>query len=268
MARPIPLTALGRGLALLTVAGGSVAAAWLAGIDPSQLRPVLESGEVRSEAGARRLIVYRLDRQRPTVFRFTQPVLQARVIVHPVLGPGPARPGEGWTYGFKAELLGIDGEVMATREIYSRAILLAADGAPLGPRRYFRDSEAQVAMGDEVRIAGNEPFASLRLTTLTADPAVRLLDVRVSERRPLITSAAETAFYRYSPDDQARLAAANAFPPVMLTQGERTSIAVNQWRPVGPLGIDGRDHEMGVLYEEMEPATAGDEPATQEDEVG
>ena len=268
MTKPLSLTAVGRGFAVLALIAGSAGALYLSGIDPRRIaiphvRPGNEAAPI-----ARRLIVYRLDPVRVTEFRFTQPVMQTRIVVHPVLGNDPVRPGQTWLYGFKAELLDSAGGVVATRTVHARATLLAADGTPIGPRRYFRNDAARLAAGDEIRLAEQVPFASLRLTALPSDPGITQLDVRVSERRPLITSAAQSAFFRFSPEDQARLSAPNAFPPQLLTEAERTNIAISQWRPVGPLGIDGRDHVMGVLYEDAASAEAGDDSASDGDEVG
>lgn len=250
MGRPISLTAIGRATMLVAALGLSAGAAWLFGVDPARLRLAQAAQGEAANAIARRLIVYRLQDRKTTEFRFTQPVTIARVVMHPVLFPGTASAGLGWTYSIRAELLDESGTVLATREISSRALLFDAAGRMIGPRRFYQRSNDQVALGDEVRIALERPFAALRLAVVRADQGVRYIDARVSERRPLIASAAESAFHRYSAADQARLAAANAFPPALLTPEEATSIAINQWRPVGPVGIEGRDHVMAVLYEE------------------
>jgi hypothetical protein len=215
----------------------------------------------------RRLIIYRLDPARPTVFRFSQPVSQARIISNPVIQAGKVAPGKGWSYAYKAELLGAAGQVVETRLVNAHAILFEHDGKRRGAFRFFRGSSDHVALGDEVRIASQQPFFALRLTRASADRDVVAVDVRVSERRPLIAIAAESAFVRFSPDDRERLAAANAFPPALLTREERINLALNQWRPVGPVGVEGRDYVTAVLYE-AEQAAEDDEPALGDEEEG
>lgn len=208
---------------------------------------------------ARRLVVYRLDTARQTTFRFTQPVRQTRLITHPILAAASAGKGESWAYAVLAELIDGSGQVMARREIYARTALLEADGRRRGPYRFYRGSTEQIAPSDEVRLASEQPFHAIRLTSMDLARDLVAIDVRVSERRPLLTSAADSAFLRYSTDDKLRLASPNAFPPELLTAAERSNIAINQWRPVGPVGIDGRDYRMRVIYEEKGDADDSDE---------
>ena len=137
--------------------------------------------------------------------------------------------------------------------------LLERDGSRRRPLRVYRGSDEIVAPSDEARVTHSRPFAAVRLVSGSGDPDIVAIDVRVSERRPLIESVAATAFHRFSQDDKARLSLPNAFPPALLTAAERSNIAINQWRPVGPTGIDGRDYRMRVLYEEEGGSGAGDE---------
>lgn len=252
----------------LSLAGRALAAALLAGLVVAANQFGWDSGRLgRGEANlsveratfARRLIVYRLDPARQTTFRFTNPVRLARIIPHPILAAGSAGKGESWTYAVRVELLDGQGGVMARREIHSRTTLLGSDGERRGPRRYYRDSNELIALSDEVRIASTRPFAAIRLTSAGLGHDLVAIDVRLSERRPLLTSSADSAFLRYSLDDKTRLASPNAFPPELLTAAERSNIAINQWRPVGPTGIDGRDYLMRVLYEEKAAPDDSDE---------
>jgi hypothetical protein len=249
-------------IALSLVGRTLAAAALLAGLGMagSQLGWSLDrlgrTAAGQGKAGAtisRRLIVYRLDSVRQTTFRFTQLVNQTRVITHPILAAGTADKGESHDYAIRAELLDGQGRVIEMRVIHSHTALLRPDGSRRGPYRFYRGSTEVVSLSDEVRIASARPFAAIRLTAAERAPDLIAIDVRVSERRPLLTSTAATAFRRYSPDDKARLSSPNAFPPELLTAAEQSNIAINQWRPVGPTGIDGRDYRMRVLYEE-EPA--------------
>ncbi len=199
---------------------------------------------------ARRVITYRLDPVRPTLFRFSQPVTATRILTQPILAPDSAKPGKAWTYSVRVELLDEQGKVIAIHLVHSRSILLERSGKRRGPLQYYRGSNDQVALTDEVRIGANRPIIAIRVVAGQVDPDVIAIDIRVGERRPLTSAAADSAFARFNPEDRARLAAANAFPAELLTREERSAIAVNQWRPIGPVGIDGRDYRMMVLYEE------------------
>jgi hypothetical protein len=248
----ISLGALGRWLVGLLLAGSGFLIAQQAGLGTETFERLTKAQGGEASQIARRVIAYRLDPVRPTLFRFSQPVTSTRIITQPTLSPGSASPGEGWTYSIKVELLDERGSVIETQDIYSRSVLFASSGKRRGPTRYYRGTDELVAPADEVRVASSRPFAAIRVLAGTADSDVVAIDVRVGERRPLNASAAESAFARFSQEDRARLAAANAFPPELLTREERTEIAINQWRPIGPVGIDGRDYRMMVLYEEAE----------------
>lgn len=248
----ISLGALGRWLVGLLLAGGSLMIAQQAGLGADTFQRLIKAEGGEANRIARRVIAYRLDPVRPTLFRFSQPVSSTRIITQPILKSGSASPGEGWNYSIKVELLDERGTVIETQDIYSRSVLFESSGKRRGPVRYYRGEEGLVAPADEVRIATSRPFAAVRILTGPADADVIAIDVRVGERRPLNASAAESAFARFSPEERVRMGAANAFPPELLTREERTAIAINQWRPIGPVGIDGRDYQMMVLYEEAD----------------
>jgi hypothetical protein len=248
----LSLNALGLGLLVLALAGLAALPAWR--LAPQVLALVSQdraSGPGRQPI-ARRLITYRLDPLRPTVFRFSQPIAELRMITQPVLSKAAVQPGKHWTYGVRAALLDASGGVIETVTIHARSTILEPDGTRRGPPRYYRGVADMVATGDEFHVRGARPVAAIRVLAGSADPGVVAIDLRVSEQRPLIDSAANSAFARYSPVDRERLAAASAFPPELLTRTERMAIARNQWRPVGPVGIEGRDYVSQVLYEEEE----------------
>lgn len=248
----LSLNALGRGLLVMALAGLAALLAWR--LAPQVLALVSRDGA--SGPGrqpiARRLITYRLDPLRPTVFRFSQPLAELRMITQPVLSPAAVQPGKHWIYGVRVDLLDASGSMIETVTIHARSTILEPDGARRGPERYYRGATDLVASGDEFHVGGSRPVAAIRVLAGKADPGVVAIDLRVSEQRPLIDSAAESAFARASPVERERLAAANAFPPELLTRAERMAIARNQWRPVGPVGIEGRDYVSQVLYEEEE----------------
>jgi hypothetical protein len=260
------LSALGRGLVLLGLAGIGVGGAIQAGFD--NFRGPAKVGGFNPDAIARRVIVYRLDPRRATLFQFSQPIARTRIIGQPILKPDSAEPGEGWLYAYHVELLDSAGKVIDRYTIHARAALIRPDGSRRKPYRYFRDSDNLVALSDEAVIGAHRPIAAIRMLAGEADPDVVAIDVRVAEQRPLLDATAEPAFLRLSPDDRRRLAAPSAFPPELLTREERENLARNQWRPVGPVGIDGRDYRMSVLYTEEEDGLDNDETRGSQSEAG
>jgi hypothetical protein len=106
-----------------------------------------------------------------------------------------------------------------------------------------------VAGMDDVVIAAPSPVVRAEWRLVAADSKIIGVDIRVYERQPLLASNAVTSFHRRSAEEQAKLAEANAFSPDMLTNDEITNITSNMWRPLGPVGIAGRDYRPMVLYE-------------------
>lgn len=259
------LRTLGRIAAFVLVMAVLALGAFAFGVRPDMLRRELAGAADRQVPIARRIIVYRLEADRPVLFRFSQPLTQARIVTVPTVGPGQASPGESWTYAFSIELLDEAGAVLETRQAFARAGMFERDGQRIGAYWFFRNRDDLPATGDEVRIGSERPFAAIRLRATVADSEVLAISVRVSERRPLLAMAADSAFARFSPADRRRLALANAFPPELLTAEERRNIAINQWKPVGPVGIEGRDYRMDVLYEEVESAAAAARPKDRAD---
>jgi hypothetical protein len=250
---PVSLTGLARVLALALILALLAMAAFAFRSDISALFGHASGQGGDSARIARRLIVYRLDPARPTVFRFTQPVRLTRILTSPVVDRHTAVRGQEWVYGLRAQLLAGDGRIIATHDVYSRSGLIGANGERIGSVRFFRGSADQVGSADEMRIASPEPVAAVALYAGLSQPRVRAIDVRVYERRFVSPGAAITGFSRLSPDDRARLARANAFPSDMLSAQERANIAINQWKPIGPAGIEGRDYRMLVQYESETP---------------
>lgn len=255
----ISLSLAGRTLAAAALLAGLAATASQLGWSLDQFGKGAIAPELEVTSFERRMLAFRLDPAEPTMFRFSKPVGQARLIMHPIIAPDAAARAEGKTYSVLAELLDADGKVLARHEIFSRTTLYERNGRRRQPIRIYRGSTEIVAPSDEARLASSQPFAAIRLVSGRVDQGIVAIDIRVSERRPLIASVAAGAFLRYSAADQVRLAEPNAFPPELLTAAERSNIAINQWRPVGPSGIDGRDYRMRVLYEEEGESNAGDE---------
>lgn len=255
-------------LRLLILAGILIVLALTAGRRMIPLLLTSQPQKIDELSIARRVISYRLDPNRYTVFRFSQPVKQVRLITVPIIAPGQALPGQGWTYGIRADLLDASGKVVATRPLYTFSFLFGKDGHHRGPWQYYRGRNELVGLSNEVRLTAAEPFSAVRLLTGTTDRGVINVDARVYERRPLIASAAQSAFVRLSPGERKRLSRSNSFPSEMLTDDERVNIAINQWRPVGPAGIDGRDYNMGVLYETEDEVTGGSGDTTRKEPGG
>jgi hypothetical protein len=249
MKRGISLTALGQLVALALVTGPL---AWGTAIFAPQLADYFLTAKATTGYDlrvSRRLITYRLIPQKPVSFAFSKPVTLFRILSCAALAPGMGEKEGGWVYGYRVEMLDLSGRTIGTHDVHSRTVIRDRLSLEEERVRFYRGAKASITLDDNALISSKTPVASVRISLLPSDPGIVGIDARVYERRPFIGKNALAAFRRRSPDEQAELASSNAFPLELLTELEMMNIARNQWRPVGPLGIEGRDYRMLIMYE-------------------
>ncbi|WP_324828944.1 hypothetical protein [Qipengyuania zhejiangensis] len=245
------LTFLGRGLVFLVLAALAGLGGWTYG---APLARYMVAAQVSTTQDARvtgRALVYRLEAGRPLDFVFSQPVDLMKILAQPALVAAPdGTPAPAETeYGLRFRIFDIDGVEIGTYEQHlhsSDANAMLDDGSY---RRFYRNRAERIGAQDQILIEDNVDVGRVEVSLIEADPSIAGIDIRVYERRPAAASEARSIFLRRSSEEQGALAAANAFPPDMLTEDEIRHIAVNLWRPVGPVGIDGHDYDALVVYE-------------------
>lgn len=196
-----------------------------------------------------RALVYRLEGDWSTTFAFSQPAEQLKIIVQPSIRPELRDLPHGFVYGLRIRLTDASGAQIEQRDIHFHAAAPDTVYRSGEKWRFFRNRPEMVAGQDEIVIEAASPAARVEVSLVDPDPGIVGADVRIYEQHNYLGDNAITAFRRRSDAEQRRLAEANAFPPRMLTDAEMNFLALNQWRPVGPIGIDGRDYEAIVLYE-------------------
>ena len=203
--------------------------------------------------------MYRLDSNRPTSFSFSQPVDLFKLIVHPTVAEIDRARAAGFIYGFEVRLFDSEGAEIERREIFFHAHPPDTVFSSGLRWRFFRNRPELVAGQDSIEIASDVRVADIEMSALESDDAVIGIDVRLYERRPFLGQQAIASFRRQSEMAQDALAGANAFPPDMLTAEEMNNLGLNQWRPVGPVGIAGRDYLSLVVYEATLPGLSEEE---------
>ena len=172
-----------------------------------------------------------------------------KLIVQPAVRPELRDHAPGFVYGLKLRMFDAGGDVIEERQLHFHAGAPQSVYASGEKWRFFRGRQEMVAGQDEAVLALDVPASRIEVSLIDADPGVIGADVRVYEQQDALGDSDLTSFRRRSDSEQAALADANAFPDNMLTDAEMTFLARNQWRPVGPVGINGRDYEAIVLYE-------------------
>lgn len=250
------LTAMGRTLAfVLLLAFAAIAGRAYAPALADYLAEARSSTRIDAQISDRAL-VYRLRNEQALSFAFSQPASEVKVLVQPAVSvTDRARPA-GFVYGLRLRLLDGAGAEIARHDIYLQADSPDVAFATGETWRFFRGRDELAGEQDQLLIDSPVPAARIDIEPLEPDLAIRGIDVRVYEKRPFLSAQPLATFHRMSERDRRELSAPNVFPMDMLTRQEMEYIAINQWRPVGPQGIEGRDYQALVLYEASQAAAA------------
>ena len=200
---------------------------------------------------SKRSIAYRIPSNGSLKFAFSQPATTAKLLVHPAVTQDVRAKKEGFVFGIRIRWIGANGEELSSHDAYLQADspdIVFTSGEVW---RFFRTRPELVAGQDQLLVESPSPASQLHIETFDVADGIVGVDVRVFEQRTYIGSQSLPAYRRLSEETQARLAAANAFPADMLMPEEQARLGENHWRPVGPLGLDGRDFTMLVLYEAL-----------------
>ena len=200
---------------------------------------------------SKRSIAYRIPDGKMLTFAFSQPVTKAKILVHPSVGEGARALKQGFTYGVTVRWIGADGETLASDDVYLQADSPDTVFASGHIWRFFRTRPELVAEQDQLLVESPAPAARLELAAFDIDRTIVGIDARVFERRAYSGTQSLAVYRRMSREARTVLAQPNAFPADMLTQQEKLTLGRNHWRAVGPLGVDGRDYTMLVLYEAL-----------------
>ena len=251
------LTALARGFVFAVLAVFAAYSGWAWAVPAA--RYVLEAREstARDLRIASRTLAYRFQGQRPLEFVFSQPVERVRILAQAAVQPGSKAAGAAYT--LRIALFDATGDQLAQYDqslLSGRADGQFADGAA---RRFYRGGDSEIWSQDQVIAHHQVPFTKVVVTLVAADSIIDGVDLRAYERRPVMAGDEQDIFLRRNAGERAALAAFSPFPPDMLTDDEVRNLAVNLWRPVGPLGIEGRDYRALVIYA----AARGDRDADQ-----
>lgn len=196
-----------------------------------------------------RSLAYRVPSDRALTFAFSQPVELAKILVHPAVGEEDRARADGFVYGLRIRWFDAAGEELAVYEQYLHSAAPDEVFASGENWRFFRTRPEFIAEQDQIIAESPAPAARLQVEAFDLDPEIVGVDLRLYERRPFLGANSTATFERLSEQDKDWLAEANAFPADMLSRAEKFYLGLNAWRPVGPLGIAGRDYEGLVLYE-------------------
>jgi hypothetical protein len=207
---------------------------------------------------SKRSIAYRIPQDGKLVFAFSQARSTAKILVAPSVGEEVRALEEGFVYGIRVRWIGSEDQILSSHDVYLQADSPDTVYTSGEKWRFFRTRPELVAEQDQLLVESPEPAARLELEGFDIDGGIVGIDVRVFEQRTYLGNQSLAAFRRLSDDTRAVLAAPNAFPADMLSEEEEFYLGKNHWRALGPVGRNGRDYTMLVLYEALREDIASD----------
>lgn len=142
-------------------------------------------------------------------------------------------------YAVHVQAIGPQGRILFERSYSFRRDLQQAT-LPSGERTtgafYLERTAPTPLRSDEVLLEfqGLANPARLRVLLQSADGAIADVLARVYAPVPLSRRDAAVQWQRLSPEQRARMASGNLFPPQVLSQDERARLVVSRWAPVAP----------------------------------
>lgn len=198
---------------------------------------------------SKRSIVYRIPANNHLDFAFAQPVTNAKVIVSPAVTHAVRDQKGGFKYGLRLRWFDVEGNKLSEHAVHLQAGSPDEVFASGATWRFFRTRPELVAGQDQLRVESPSPAVSLEIESFDVGDGIVGIDVRVFQQLAFLGNQSLAAYRRLSDSARDRLIETNAFPNELLSDEEKSNLARNQWRQVGPRGLHNRDYTMLVLYE-------------------
>jgi len=167
--------------------------------------------------------------------------------------PSETEPGEPVAYAVHYQLLNRQGEGLAAHVYHHNSKIVPHLNPETGdrePSAYYIEgselpAEGRIAM---VNLRGLKGVSRLRLRLGIGDERVRQVGVRVYA--PEKTAEHKLGFFwqRLTERQKQALAEGSVYPHELLLPEEKLNLARRLWRPLGPVGVVGRDYASIQLY--------------------
>lgn len=242
------LTFFGRGIVFAILAACAAYGGWAWAVPLARYLVAAQDSTQMDLRIAGRTLAYRLEQDKPMTFVLSQPADEVKLLAHAAV-TDPSRATEGAFYTLRVALFDAQGAQIAE---YQRTLLSGRDDGYLPDgrgRRFYRAGEQEIWGQDQLVIQDDKAFTRVEVTLEDAESMVGGVDARLYEQRPVSAGDGRAVFLRRSREERAALTAFSPFPPEMLSGSEIAHLAGNLWRPLGPIGIEGRDYDALVIYE-------------------
>jgi len=243
---------------LLTLLAGLLLMGWAAWSGWNGLHGWIAGGDLPTLTRlgtAQTSLIYTLDSERWTRFPFSTPQQATRLITHADVAATYRDDAEAeFRYSIVVQITDSDDATLREFVLNQRVGIAAVrDGVTnevFTTAAYVDATEIPTAAVTNVidLSALPRPAAGIRLRLLATAPDIRRVAVRVYERTLAGERRLAVQWRRLLPEQRVRLAEGNVYPPELLTDVERTNALRQQWKPIGPSGIEGRDWRGRSLF--------------------
>ncbi|GEM_PF-1440431 len=210
-------------------------------------------GEVALE-GAHTSIAYRLSQDQWLEFPVPAASEQIKVISNASVPQVVAEIADAeWHYALQFQIIGtrdeiLDDQIYHHRSHITRYINQTGDGGQL--RSYFLDPSISIADGRQMLldIADRSDVKLFRLRLHSRSEDIHFVVARAYAPEKVAGHKLAASWQRMSERKKENLAKGNVYPSHLLSTVEKRNLLHKQWRPMGPVGVDGTHYFPKMLY--------------------
>lgn len=198
-------------------------------------------------------LVYSIKPKQWLTFNLVEGTQQLKIISNAhIRKPKVLTLDDNWMYTLRYQLLNSDGDVITDKLYHQRSRLTSYrdeygdmffgsfySGHSLTPLdgRLIKFSMNTIAQATTIRISFIQQNHEVEETS------IRLyIPAKVSEHR------LATMWLRMSDKHKETIAKHSVYPATLLSETEKINLLKHQWKPVGPVGVEGRDYTARTLY--------------------
>lgn len=196
-------------------------------------------------------ISYILDDKRWLVFPFEMKGEVLRILTNANLPRNINLKDGEWGYTIRYQITGKGDDVLLDRTYNIRSKVTFYKDNRWGEYTSSFYTEGGVIPADSrgfrLNISNLKDARAIRFMLIKKDGDIRDVSLRLYTRyKP--KKVAGYMWRRISEKKKERIAIGNVYPPQLLTDYEKLQLLKNQWRPLGPLGAEGRDFGIRKIY--------------------
>ena len=204
--------------------------------------------------GARIKLAYILDKTNWLSYSLQKGDEQVRVISNVILDKNyKVSEDERFLYSILFEVLDEDESVIKSGEFYHRAGQKVYQDLQTG-QQYVSTSiyPAEANPADsrihQINLRGLKNVSRIRFRGVGLQYPLQQVVLRAYEKKSISQRKLEYAWQRMGEEGRQRLSRVSVYDVSVVNEEEQRHLLINQWAPLGPLGVDGEDYIIQKLY--------------------